>query len=130
MNPTLNATDISGMSDKRLKQELTRRGLPAHGLKPALAERLQQAINNPPLAQQLVSTAMLDELYDMLKDSDVESIRLWLAAGVDVDIADEDGMTPLTGTCQLDGSHGSGEAAARRREQTEKANNDGAIEHR
>ena len=130
MHPTLNAADISSINVDRLKQELTRRGLPTHGLTPILAERLQQAIGNPLLAQQLASTTMLDEMKRMLIAGDVESIRLWLDAGVDVDIADEDRMTPLTGTCQLDGSHGSGEAAARRREQTEKANNDGAIEHR
>ena len=130
MNPTLNATGISSINVDRLKQEMTRRGLPTHGLTPILAERLQQAIGNPLLAQQLAGTTMIPEMYDMLAAGDVESIRLWLDAGVDVDIADEDGMTPLTGTCQLDGSHGSGEAAARRREQTVKVNNDGAIEHR
>ena len=54
MNPTLNAADISGMSHKSPKQELTHRGLPTHGLKPALAERLEQAIINPLLSQQLV----------------------------------------------------------------------------
>jgi len=55
MNPTLNAADISGMSHKSPKQELTHRGLPTHGLKPALAERLWQAIANPLLAQKLVT---------------------------------------------------------------------------
>ena len=62
MNPTLNAADISGMSDHRLKQELAHRGLPAHGCKTALIERLQQAIDNPLLAQQLASTVMLAEM--------------------------------------------------------------------
>ena len=55
MNPTLNATDISGMNVNRLKQELARRGLPTHGLKRALAERLKQDIDNPLLAQKLVT---------------------------------------------------------------------------
>ena len=81
MNPTLNATDISVMSDQRLKQELAHRGLPTHGLAPILAERLQQAIGNPLLAQQLASTTMIPEIYDMLIAGDVESIRLWLDAG-------------------------------------------------
>ena len=129
MHPTLNAAGISSITADRPKQEMTRRGLPTHGLTPILAERLQQAIGNPLLAQQLASTTMIPEMYDMLAAGDV-AIRLWLDAGVDVKNADEDGMTPLTGTCQLDGSHGSGEAAARRWEQTVKANNDGAIEHR
>ena len=97
-NPTLNAIDITGMSDQRLKQELARRGLPTHGLKPALAERLQQAIANPLLAQQLASTTMLDEMFDMLAAGDVESIRLWLDADVDVDIATENGCTSKTPT--------------------------------
>ena len=66
MNPTLNAADISSMNVNRLKQELGRRGLPTHGLTPILAERLQQAIGNPPLAQQLASTTMIPEMYDML----------------------------------------------------------------
>ena len=43
MNPTLNATHISGMSHQRLKQELTRRGLSTLGLKPELLERLETA---------------------------------------------------------------------------------------
>jgi len=37
-------TDTSKMDDKTLKQELTARGLPTHGLKLALIERLEQAI--------------------------------------------------------------------------------------
>jgi len=40
---------------------------------------------------------MLDEMQRMLDDGDVESIRLWLDAGVDVDITNGDGMTPLYG---------------------------------
>ena len=99
MNPTLNTTDISGMNVTRLRQELTRRGLPSHGLKPALAERLQQAMKNPLLAQQLASTTMLPELKRMLLAGDVESIRLWLDAGVDVDVVHEEGWTPLLLTC-------------------------------
>jgi hypothetical protein len=87
------------MNDKRLKQELARRGLPAHGVKCALVKRLQQAVENPLLAQQLASTAMLDEMKIMLIAGDVESIRLWLDAGVDTDIADEDGWTPLLLAC-------------------------------
>ena len=95
MNPTLNAKDICGMSDQRLKQELAHRGLPAHGLQLALAERLKQAIDDPPLAQQLASTTMLNKIFDMLFAGDVESIRLWLDAGVGVDIANDHGRTPL-----------------------------------
>ena len=46
MNPTTISTarDISEMNVECLWQELNRRGLPTDGLKPALAERLQQAI--------------------------------------------------------------------------------------
>jgi len=72
--------------------------LPTHGLKAALAERLQQAIDNPLLAQQLASTVMLDEMQRMLNACDVESTRLWLEAGVDVDIATENGCTSKTPT--------------------------------
>ena len=64
-----------------------------------MVERLNHAIHNPLLARQLASTVILDEMYDMLIDGDVESIRLWLDAGVDVDIATEDGRTPLILTC-------------------------------
>ena len=81
MHPTLNATGISSINVDRLKQEMTRRGLPTHGLTPILAERLQQAIGNPLLAQQLASTTMIPEMYDMLVAGDVESIRMWLDAG-------------------------------------------------
>jgi hypothetical protein len=91
MNPILNTTDISGMNVTRLRQELTRRGLPSHGLKPTLAERLQQAMKNPLLAQQLASPVMLGEMERMLFAGDVESIRLWLDAGVDANIATEEG---------------------------------------
>jgi len=82
-----------------LKQELTHRGLLPHGLKPTLVERLQQAIDNPLLAQQLASTTMLPELKRMLLAGDVESIGLWLDAGVDVDVVHEEGWTPLLLTC-------------------------------
>ena len=100
MNPTLHTTDISAMNVTRLKQELTRRGLPAHGFKLALAERLQQAMENPQLAQQLASTVMLDEMQRMLDAGDVESIRLYLDAGVDVGIATEEGgWNPLHIAC-------------------------------
>jgi len=88
------------MNDNRLRQELTHRGLPAHGLKPALVERLQQAIDNPLLAQQLASTTMQEEMHSMLNAGDVESIRLWLDVGVDVDIAEEGEVwTPMLITC-------------------------------
>ena len=39
-----NTMDISKMTIKCLKQELTQRGLPTDGLKPALVGRLEQAI--------------------------------------------------------------------------------------
>jgi len=59
MNAALNATDISGMSVKHLKQKLTlRRGLPAHGLKPVLVYNLRQPIHNPPLARQLAHASI------------------------------------------------------------------------
>jgi len=45
MNPIFNTLVISRMTVKRLKQELTHRGLPADGLKPALIERLQASVN-------------------------------------------------------------------------------------
>jgi ankyrin repeat protein len=64
-----------------------------------LAERLQQAMKNPLLARQLASMMMLDEMERLLIAGDVESIRLWLDAGVDVDIATENGWSPLLITC-------------------------------
>jgi len=39
MQPTHNVTNITHV--KRLKQEMTQRGLPTDGLKPALVERLE-----------------------------------------------------------------------------------------
>ena len=39
-----NTMNISKMTITRLKQELTQRGLPTDGLKPALVERLEQAM--------------------------------------------------------------------------------------
>jgi ankyrin repeat protein len=42
---------------------------------------------------------MLPELKRMLLAGDVESIRLWLDAGVDVDVVHEEGWTPLLLTC-------------------------------
>ena len=102
MNPTLNTSDIFGLSDQHLKQELTHRGLPAHGLRPVLVERLQQAIDSSlRMAQQLASATMLDEMQRMLNAGDVESIRLWLEAGVDVDIAKKNGCTPLFVACAI-----------------------------
>jgi hypothetical protein len=58
-----------------------------------LVERLKHAIHNPLLARQLASTVILDEMYDMLIDGDVESIRLWLDPGVEVNIANENKWT-------------------------------------
>lgn len=49
----LDTTTISDVNVKQLKQELTHRSLPTHGLKAALAERLQQAIGNTLLASSL-----------------------------------------------------------------------------
>ena len=61
MNPTLNTTNMDG-----LNQELTRRGLPTHGLEAALAERLKPAIDHPQLARQLAAIMMGPEMIGML----------------------------------------------------------------
>ena len=42
-----NTMNINKMTIKCLKQELTQRGLPTDGLKPALVERLEQAMQQP-----------------------------------------------------------------------------------
>ena len=41
------ANSASRMNVKQLRQELTKHGLPADGLKPALIERLEQAMQPP-----------------------------------------------------------------------------------
>jgi len=63
-----------------------------------LVERLWLVVKT----QQLASAVMLGEISGnvMIFDGDVETIRLWLDAGVDVDIATEDGWTALYVACR------------------------------
>ena len=51
---SLNTTKIFGLSLTQLKQEMTHRGLPTHGDQPALAERLQHALETA-LSQQIAT---------------------------------------------------------------------------
>jgi len=123
-NHTLgNATVIASMNVKRLKQELANRSLPVYGAKPALVERLQQALDwensnaqSPPLSSaagatatvsaggegqgRLAATVMLRDMCDLLIKGDIKLIKLWLDAGVSVDVSDEDGWTPLLMACE------------------------------
>ena len=75
----------------------------AHATAALASVTVSVAMENTPLARQLASTVMIDEMYKMLIDGDVKSIRMWLDAGVDADIAhDAKGWTPLFIVCFTD----------------------------
>jgi len=75
--PTLSVTDISSMSVKRLKEELAHRGLPTHGLKPVLVERLQQADGvKVALGESKPGVVLLDE-GDSLSEEAVKGESDW-----------------------------------------------------
>ena len=67
--PQLSSTtmNISKMTVKCLKQELTQRGLPTDGLKPALVERLEQAIQQDEEEEKKNSNEAFHSVYARLE---------------------------------------------------------------